>query len=80
MGYITALKGPEEGIWYKLYVILDIYSRDVTGWLVAAGEDAVVAKDFLAEAIIWNGTAPRATRGPGRGDGLEAGVRTPRRS
>ncbi len=24
------LKGPEKGIWYKLYVILDIYSRYVT--------------------------------------------------
>ncbi|MCM3920200.1 DDE-type integrase/transposase/recombinase [Frankia sp. AiPs1] len=57
---ITALKGPAKGIWYKLYVILDSYSRYVTGWLVAAGEDAVVAKDFLADAIARNGTAPRA--------------------
>ncbi|TFE28855.1 hypothetical protein E0F15_14270 [Frankia sp. B2] len=44
---ITALKGPEKGVWYRLYVIIDIYSRYVTGWLVAAAEDAVVAKDFL---------------------------------
>ncbi|MCK9901688.1 DDE-type integrase/transposase/recombinase [Frankia sp. Cpl3] len=57
---ITALKGPEKGVWYKLYVILDIYSRYVTGWLVAAAEDAVVAKDFLADAIARNGSAPRA--------------------
>ncbi|CAI7976125.1 transposase [Frankia sp. Hr75.2] len=55
---ITALKGPAKGIWYKLYVILDIYSRYVTGWLVAAAEDAVVAKDFLADAVTRNGTSP----------------------
>lgn len=51
---ITALKGPIKGVWCKCYVILDIYSRYVTGWLVAAGEDAVVAKDFLADAISRN--------------------------
>ncbi|MEX5635410.1 transposase [Parafrankia sp. FMc2] len=57
---ITALKGPEKGVWYKLYVIIDIYSRYVTGWLVAAAEDAVVAKDFIADAIRRNGSAPQA--------------------
>ena len=28
---ITALKGPRKGEWYKLYVVLDIFSRYVTG-------------------------------------------------
>jgi transposase InsO family protein len=55
---ITALKGPVKGIWYKCYVILDIFSRYVTGWLVAAAEDAIVAKDFLADAIARNGVEP----------------------
>jgi transposase InsO family protein len=55
---ITALKGPVKGIWYKCYVIIDIFSRYVTGWLVAAAEDAVVAKDFLADAIARNGVEP----------------------
>jgi len=55
---ITALKGPMKGIWYKCYVILDIFSRYVTGWLVAAAEDAVVAKDFLNDAINRNGSTP----------------------
>ena len=57
---ITALKGPAKGVWYKLYVIIDIFSRYVTGWLVATAEDAVVAKDFLADAIAR--TAPSRTR------------------
>jgi putative transposase len=58
---ITALKGPTKGTWYKCYVILDIFSRYVTGWLVAAAEDAVVAKDFLADAIARNGTEPHTS-------------------
>jgi putative transposase len=55
---ITALKGPVKGVWFKCYVIIDIYSRYVTGWLVAAAEDAVVARDFLAAAITRNGIEP----------------------
>ncbi|MGS2618071.1 transposase [Micromonospora sp. LZ34] len=55
---ITALKGPVKGIWYRCYVVIDIYSRYVTGWLVAAGEDAVVARDFLADAVARNGIEP----------------------
>ncbi|MGH7261593.1 MAG: transposase [Nitrospiraceae bacterium] len=55
---ITALKGPAKGVWYKCYVILDIFSRYVTGWLVAAAEDAIVAKDFLADAVTRNGCEP----------------------
>ncbi len=55
---ITALKGPVKGVWYKCYVIIDIFSRYVTGWLVAAAEDAVVAKDFLADAVARNRVEP----------------------
>ncbi|WP_326549835.1 IS3 family transposase [Micromonospora sp. NBC_01813] len=55
---ITALKGPVKGVWYRCYVVIDIYSRYVVGWLVAAAEDAVVARDFLAAAIGRNGIEP----------------------
>ncbi|MBB5159297.1 IS3 family transposase [Saccharopolyspora phatthalungensis] len=55
---ITALKGPVKGVWYKCYVVMDIFSRYVTGWLVAAAEDSVVAKEFLGEAITRNGIEP----------------------
>jgi transposase InsO family protein len=55
---ITALKGPVKGVWFKCYVIIDIYSRYVTGWLVAAAEDAIVARDFLADAVAANGIEP----------------------
>jgi transposase InsO family protein len=55
---ITALKGPTKGVWYKCYVLIDIFSRYVPGWLVAAAEDAIVAKDFLADAVARNGVEP----------------------
>ena len=55
---LTALKGPVKGVWFKCYVIIDIYSRYVTGWLVAAAEDAIVARDFLAGAVTANGIEP----------------------
>jgi putative transposase len=55
---ITALKGPARGVWYRCYTVIDIYSRYVTGWCVAAGEDAVVARDFLADAVARNGIEP----------------------
>ncbi len=49
LGY-HRVERPRKGEWYKLYVVLDIFSRYVPGWLVANAEDAVVAKDFLASA------------------------------
>ena len=55
---ITALKGPRKGEWYKLYVVLDIFSRYVPASLVANAEDAVAAKDFLAGAVARNGSVP----------------------
>jgi len=53
---ITKLRGPERGSHYDLYVILDIYSRYVVGWTVAATEDSILAKDLIAEAIKVHGT------------------------
>ena len=34
---ITLLKGPTRRLFYYLYVILDVYSRFVVGWMVAQG-------------------------------------------
>ena len=48
---ITKLKGPEKWTYYHLYVILDIYSRCVVGWMLADREDANLAK-LLIEATI----------------------------
>jgi putative transposase len=52
---ITKLRGPERGVYYDLYVILDIYSRYVVGWTVAAREDADIAKALIASAAKVHG-------------------------
>jgi putative transposase len=48
---ITKLAGPARWVWYYLYVILDVYSRYVVGWLVAAREAAALAERLLAGTI-----------------------------
>jgi putative transposase len=48
---ITKLAGPAKWSYYHLYVILDVYSRYVVGWMVAHQEAASLAERLLAEAI-----------------------------
>jgi putative transposase len=46
---ITKLLGPVKWTWFYLYVILDIYSRYVPGWLLAHAENARLAEVLLAD-------------------------------
>lgn len=55
---ITKLRGPAKGIFYQLYVLIDIYSRFNPSWIISPVEDSLLAKDFIAEAIERNGTTP----------------------
>jgi putative transposase len=52
---ITKLRGPGRGVYYDLYVVLDIFSRYVVGWTVAAREDADIAKNLLERAMKVHG-------------------------
>jgi putative transposase len=45
---ITKLHGPAKWTCYYLYVILDIFSRYATGWMVATCESAVLAEKLIA--------------------------------
>jgi putative transposase len=45
---ITKLHGPAKWTYYYLYVILDIYSRYATGWMVATRESAALAEKLIA--------------------------------
>jgi transposase InsO family protein len=47
---ITKLKGPAKYTYFFLYVILDIFSRYVVGWMLAASESARLAKRLIAES------------------------------
>lgn len=62
---ITKLKGPDRGIYYDLYVLIDIYSRYVVGWTIAATENADIAEEMIATAITTYGVpkAVHADRG-----------------
>ena len=44
---ITKLKGPVTWTYYYLYVILDIFSRYVVGWLIAQREAAYLARELI---------------------------------
>lgn len=46
---ITKLRGPVRGLYYYLYVIIDIYSRYVTGWMIARHESGALARRFIEE-------------------------------
>src|SRR6266487_1810348 len=46
---ITKLLGPAKWTYYYLYVIIDIYSRYVPGWMLAHAENATLAEALLAD-------------------------------
>jgi putative transposase len=46
---ITKLRGPAKWTYFYLYVILDVFSRYVVGWMLALREGAELATTLLAE-------------------------------
>jgi putative transposase len=52
---ITKLRGPVKWAYFYLYVILDIYSRYVVGWMVAHRESSVLAERLIGEACRQQG-------------------------
>lgn len=48
---ITRLKGAFKGEYYFLYLMIDLYSRYVVGWMVAKRENATRARIFLEECV-----------------------------
>jgi len=66
---ITKVKGPGRGVYYPLYVVLDIYSRYVVGWRLAYTESDKLAEDLLRTCCQREGVTPgqltvHADRGP----------------
>jgi len=55
---ITKLKGPAKWETYHLYVLLDIFSRYVVGWMLAARESAELAEQLIADTIARHNIAP----------------------
>ena len=46
---ITKLLGPAKWSYFYLYVILDIFSRYVVGWMIAPAESAALAEKLIKE-------------------------------
>lgn len=66
---ITKLLGPAKWTYFYLYVILDIFSRYVVGWMLAHRESALLAQRLIEHSLKRQGIEPgqlilHADRGP----------------
>ncbi|MGB8329413.1 MAG: IS3 family transposase [Polyangiales bacterium] len=52
---ITKLKGPHPWTYYHLYVLMDVYSRYVLGWLLALRESSTLAVELIRHACEREG-------------------------
>ena len=55
---ITKLHGPAKWTYFHLYVVLDVFSRYVVGWMVAHRESAALAQKLLAQTCERQGIVP----------------------
>ena len=57
---ITRLLGPKKWSYYYLYVIMDIYSRYVVGWMVADRENSALAGRLIQQRLpeAWRPAPP----------------------
>ncbi len=55
---ITKLRGPAKWTTYQLYVILDVFSRYVAGWMVAHRESAILAQRLIEETATKQAIVP----------------------
>ena len=60
---ITKIRGPAKWTYYYLYVLLDVFSRYVVGWMVAHRESSSLAKKLIEETCVRQAT-PLASRPP----------------
>lgn len=70
---ITKLKGPAKWSAFYLYVILDVFSRYVVGWLLAERESAALATELIAESCLKQGiSAEQLTLHADRGSSMRS--------
>ena len=55
---ITRLKGPVKWTYFHLYVILDVFSRCVVGWMVAHRESSRLAERLIQHTCESHGIRP----------------------
>ena len=52
---ITNLKGPHKWTYYHLYVLMDVWSRKVVGWMVAERESSTLAVELIRQSCKREG-------------------------
>ena len=52
---ITKLMGPHKWVYYYLYVLLDVWSRNVVGWMLAERESATLAVELIRQSCERQG-------------------------
>ena len=55
---ITKVPGVERGVYFYVFVILDLFSRYVVGWLAATTENAALATHLIGESAARHGVEP----------------------
>jgi transposase InsO family protein len=56
---ITYLPGPVRGVFFYLYLILDLYSRKIVGWEVHSAENSEHASALVQRAVLAEGPLSR---------------------
>ena len=70
---ITKLRGPGKWTCFHLYVILDIFSRYVVGWMIAPRETAELAEKLIADTVTKYNIEPgRLTLHADRGTSMRS--------
>ncbi len=59
---ITKLRGPVKWTYFYLYVVLDIYSRCVVGWMIAERESAQLAQELVEAAACGRVSCASSSR------------------
>lgn len=69
---ITKLATKGVGVFLQAYVIIDLFSRYVVGWMVAAKECKHLAAQLFAETIARHGVEPGLTVHADRGSAMKS--------
>jgi putative transposase len=69
---ITKLATTQKGVFLMAYVIIDLYSRFVVGWMVAAKECKHLAAQLFAETIARHDIEPGLTVHADRGSAMKS--------
>lgn len=69
---ITKLATMQTGIFLHAYVIIDLFSRYVVGWMLAAKECKHLAAQLFAETIARHGVEPGLTVHSDRGSAMKS--------